>query len=77
MPRMVIFTLFCLFYGEQLAMVVAQLTEWSLPIERSAVQNQSCAKIYDEHILLLTVERTKIRKTEVGNGPFLTLVIVQ
>ena len=76
MPRMVIFTLFCLFYGEQLAMVVAQLTEWSLPIERSAVQNQSCAKIYDEHILLLTVG-TKIKKKEVGNGPFLTLVIVQ
>ena len=51
--------------------VVAQLSDWSLPTQRSVVQIQSSANFYVEDVMLLTVEKTKIKKREVGSCPFL------
>ena len=51
------------------AVVVAQLVEGSLPIPEVHSLNPVIGKIYTEH-LLLTVEETKIKKKETGNGPF-------
>ena len=52
-------------------MVVDQLVERSLPIQRSVVQIQSSANNYIEHFSVNCIEKTKIKEKEAGNGPFL------
>ena len=50
-------------------MVVAQLAEWSLPIPEVRGLNPVIGKILYWTYLLLTVEKTKIKKKEAVNGP--------
>ena len=46
---------------------MAQLADRSLLHQRSAVRIQSFCT---EHVSLLTLEKTKMKKKEAGNGPF-------
>jgi len=52
------------------AVIVAQLAERLLPIPEVRVRIQSSVKFKNENVFsLLTVEKTKIKKKEAGNGP--------
>ena len=42
-----------------------------LRYQRSTVRIQSSVNFYNEHILLLTVEKTKIKEKEAEDGPYL------
>ena len=56
-------------------MVVAQLVERSLPIPEVRGSNPVIGKNYIEHLFIvycqLCIEKTKIKKKEAMNGPFL------
>ena len=51
-----------------LAVVVAQLAERLLPLADICSLNEVFSKFYNEHLLLLSVEMTKIKKKEAGYG---------
>ena len=52
--------------------VVAQLVEQSLAIPEVRGSNPVIGKIYIEHLFTVNcIEKTKIKKKEAGNGPFL------
>ena len=50
---------------------MTQLVERSLPIQRSAVRIQSSAKFIELFTVNYCIEKTKIKKNEAGNRPFL------
>ena len=51
---------------------MAQLVEWSLPIPKVHGSNPVIGKIYFERLFIVNcIEKTKIKKKEAGNGPFL------
>ena len=52
-------------------MVVAQLVEWSPPIPEVRGSNPAIGKIYSTFVYCQLIEKTKIKKKEAGNGPFL------
>ena len=52
-------------------MVVAQLVERSLLIPEVHGSNPVIGKIYIKHFTVNCIEKTKIKKKQAGNGPFL------
>ena len=52
-------------------MVVPQLAERSITIQEVRSSNPVAGKTDTEHFLLVNVEKTKRKKKEAGNGPFL------
>ena len=56
--------------------VVAQLVEQSLRTPEACSSNRVLGKIYIEHLLKVNcINKTKIKKTEAGDGPFLAFFI--
>ena len=54
---------------KNMAVVVAQLVEQSLPIPEVQGSNPVIGKIYIEHLLTVNcIEKTEIKKKEAGNG---------
>ena len=52
--------------------VVAQLVEWSPPTPEICVLNPVIGKTFIEHLFTVNcVEKTKIKKNEAGNWPFI------
>ena len=50
-------------------LVVTQLAEWLLPLPEVRASNPVICKFYAENDLLLTVKKTKIKKTRGRNWP--------
>ena len=50
------------------AVAVTQLTEWSLPIPEVRGSNPVIVKALLRTYLLLTIEKTQLKKKEAGNG---------
>ena len=50
---------------------MAQLAEWSLPIREPCGSNPVIVEFLKEQLSTFNcIEKTKIKKKEVGNGPF-------
>ena len=58
-----------------MAVVVAQLAEQLVPIPEVCGLNPVIGKILQWTYLLLTVEKTSIKKIETGNGPIFLKII--